>query len=67
MTKQIKNFAKRSGLLGRKFMFGKYYEDELTPEQIKFAEMIIRKCVLVADEHTETSKVGDKILQAFKD
>ena len=67
MHKRIKEFAKRSGLLGRKFMFGKYYEDELTPEQIKFAKIIIAKCVLVADENTKTSEVGDKILEAFKD
>jgi hypothetical protein len=58
MNKRIKEFAKKSGLLGRKFMFGKYYEDELTPEQIKFAKLLIQKCfdVVINDSRFHDAK-----------
>lgn len=44
MNEQIKNLAKKANLINRKFMFGQYYEDDLTDEQKTFAELIIREC-----------------------
>lgn len=44
MSKRIEKLAKKSGLLGRKFAFGQYWDDELTDEQKKFAELIIKEC-----------------------
>jgi hypothetical protein len=45
MNERIRELAKKSGLLGRKFMFGQYYDDELTDEQKKFAELIVGECM----------------------
>ena len=43
MNERIRELAKKAGLLGRKFMFGQYYDDELTDEQKKFAELLVKK------------------------
>jgi hypothetical protein len=48
MNEQLKELAKKSGLLGRKFMFGQYYDDELTDEQKKFAELLVKECMKVS-------------------
>ena len=41
MNTRIEQIAKRSGILGRKFMFGQYYDDQLTDEQKNFAKLLI--------------------------
>lgn len=48
MNERIEKLAKKAGLLGRKFMFGQYYDDELTDEQKKFAELIVQECFKAA-------------------
>lgn len=44
MNDRIVKLAKKAGLVNRRFMFGKYYEDDLTDEQKKFAQLIVREC-----------------------
>ena len=44
MNQRIKELAKKAGIINRKFMFGEYYEDDLTDEQKKFAELIVQEC-----------------------
>jgi hypothetical protein len=51
VSDRIKELAKKSGLLNRKFMFGQYYEDDLTDEQKKFAELIVKDCIQLADQY----------------
>jgi hypothetical protein len=50
MNDRIRHLAKKSGLLGRKFMFGEYYYDELSDEQLEFAELIVRECMSISSE-----------------
>jgi hypothetical protein len=52
MNERIKELAKQAGLINRRFMFGQYYEDELTDEQKKFAELIVRECMVVTKDYT---------------
>ena len=56
MNKRIKELAQQAGLARRRFMFGKYYEDDMTDEQKKFAELIIQECVNCATWVGETNK-----------
>jgi hypothetical protein len=49
MNDRIRHLAKKSGLLSRKFMFGEYYYDELSDEQLEFAELIVKQCGYYAD------------------
>ena len=45
MNERIRQLAKKAGIINRKFMFGEYYEDDLTDEQKKFAELIVAECM----------------------
>jgi hypothetical protein len=49
MNPLIKQLAVEAGLLGRKFMFGQYYDDELSDEQKKFVELIVGQCADYVD------------------
>ena len=55
MNKRIKELAKKSGLLGRRFMFGQYYDDELTDEHKRFAELIVRECTDIVDKRKDAA------------
>lgn len=57
MNERIRELAQQAGLARRRFMFGKYYEDDMTAEQKKFAELIIKECA----ERAET-----KLLKGLK-
>lgn len=50
MNERIKELAQQAGLARRRFMFGKYYEDDMTDEQKKFAELIVLECCKVSDD-----------------
>jgi hypothetical protein len=50
MNERIHELAKKAGLINRKFMFGQYYEDELTDEQKKFAQSIVREVLAVQEQ-----------------
>ena len=40
-VRRLKTLAKKSGLLNRRYMYGKYYDDSLTDEQKEFARLIV--------------------------
>lgn len=56
MNEKIRELAQQAGLVQRKFMFGKYYEDDLTREQKKFAELIVREAIWIAYHSHAVSK-----------
>jgi hypothetical protein len=58
MNERIQELAKKSGLLGRKFMFGQYYDDELTDEQKKFAELLVKECAMIVEGFEITQEVA---------
>jgi hypothetical protein len=61
MNKRIKELAKKSGFLGRKFMFGKYYDDELTDEQKKFAELVVKECLGAIQKERDSCSINQTI------
>jgi hypothetical protein len=66
MNDRIRHLAKKSGLLGRKFMFGEYYYDELSDEQLEFAELIVFECTnAVMDGTKEGDHYAMRIEQHF--
>ena len=44
MNERIKELAEQAGIVNRKFSFGQWWETDLTPEQEKFAQLIILEC-----------------------
>lgn len=54
MNERIRELALEAGIASRKYSFGQYWEGNLTEEQIRFAELIVRECIEVAgkDWHT---------------
>jgi hypothetical protein len=65
MNDRIRHLAKKSGLLGRKFMFGEYYYDELSDEQLEFAELLVKECAAVSDKWDDQLPIGDMIKEHF--
>lgn len=45
MNARIKELAREAGIVNRKFSFGQWWETDLTTEQKKFAELIVRECI----------------------
>ena len=45
MNERIKQLAEQAGIVNRKFSFGQWWETDLTPEQKKFVELIVRECL----------------------
>ena len=46
MNERIKELAEQAGIVNRKFSFGQWWETDLTTEQKKFAELLIKECAL---------------------
>jgi hypothetical protein len=65
MNERTKELAKKAGLLGRKFMFGQYYDDELTDEQKKFAELIIKETLQIARVGMEFGPSMDEAVYTY--
>ena len=53
MNERIKELAREAGIVNRKFSFGQWWETDLTTEQKKFAELIVRECISIVDEQKE--------------
>jgi hypothetical protein len=66
MNERIEKLAKKTGLLGRKFMFGQYYDDELTDEQKKFAKLIVQECMEQVWYNREDS-INGNVSEVIKD
>ena len=56
MNERIKLLAEQAGIVNRKFSFGQWWETDLTTEQKKFAELIVREC---AELCTDQYHLGD--------
>jgi len=69
MTARFKELAKKAGLLNRRFMFGQYYEDELTDEQKKFAELMVAEfqTILRDNSGADTGTLSYRVEDHFKD
>lgn len=70
MNELIRELALEAGIASRKYSFGRYWEGNLTEEQIKFAELIVQKCVTIVAlhgisnfENEDISWVCDKIVK----
>ena len=48
MNERIRELALEAGIASRKYSFGQYWEGNLTEEQIRFAELIVRECAKIA-------------------
>jgi len=48
MNDRIRERALQAGIVSRKHAFGRYWEGDLTPEQKKFAELIVQDCITQA-------------------
>lgn len=66
MNKQVKELAREAGILRRTHSFGRYWEGELTEEQKKFAELIIRECANIGFNTAYPNK-GVEVAQAIKE
>jgi hypothetical protein len=56
MNKQLNEIASEAGIIGRKYSFGRYWQGEITEEQKKFAEMLIRRCAKICEDNAATYK-----------
>ena len=52
MNERIKLLAEQAGIVNRKFSFGQWWETDLTPEQKKFAQLIVQECAKFLDENS---------------
>ena len=50
MNERIRQLAEQAGIVNRKFSFGQWWENDLTTEQKKFAELIVKECVRCIDD-----------------
>ena len=61
MNERIKQLAEQAGIVNRKFSFGQWWETDLTTEQKKFAELIVKECALQCNYNDDM----DRILELF--
>jgi hypothetical protein len=52
MNERIKELALEAGIVSKYFSFDQWWEQELTPEQEKFAKLIIQECVKFLEENS---------------
>ena len=67
MNARIKELAREAGIVNRKFSFGQWWETDLTTEQKKFAELIVRECADRATwaQDTNAKDIGGEVLKHF--
>jgi hypothetical protein len=72
MNERILELAQQAGIVNRKYSFGQYWQGELTDEQKKFAELIVRECIEhlegnVAVPNLEHSRTKAKCISSIKE